>query len=549
MKKIALLLFLSCGSIYSFAQGTFSGDLMMNLNFFQRDSSIKASGNPLYNNYLSGSEGWLDLRYNIKGFTFFVRADAFNNSNLKNPTQANTAFGIGAWSVSKEMKDLTISVGYIYDQIGSGILFRAYEDRGLLIDNALVGISLKYKLTNNISVKGFTGQQKENNLSGNNNPLTVSQKYAPVIRAFEGDGDFNVGKVHLVPGVGVLNRTLDAVSYSTTEGAVPKDPVTGNGVFTPVYNMYAFTAFNTLTVGNFSWYAEGSYKTQEAIATPADSIVNKPGNVEYTTIGYAQKGVAINLTGKRTDAYVMRTSYGEKLLDGMLNWQPIVARLRTQRLISRYSPASQDYSEMAGNADVLLSPSEYVNYELTYCHINTLDNVQLYREGYAQAEYLKWEKWRLMGGGQYLVYNTAVYLQHPGAPMLYAETGFAEATYKFTSNKSLRFEAEYMNTKQDYGSWIFALIEYNLAPKWSVSASDMYNIVPNKNSDNPNYDATLHKVPNPSHYYNIYTAYTKGPNRFSIAYVKQVDGINCSGGVCRYEPAFSGVKATVTSSF
>jgi len=77
----------------------------------------------------------------------------------------------------------------------------------------------------------------------------------------------------------------------------------------------------------------------------------------------------------------------------------------------------------------------------------------------------------------------------------------------------------------------------------------MYNIVPNKNSDNPNYDATLHKVPNPSHYYNIYTAYTKGPNRFSIAYVKQVDGINCSGGVCRYEPAFSGVKATVTSSF
>src|SRR5579872_181977 len=134
MKKTTILFFLIIISLRGLAQGTFSGDLMMNLNFFQRDTNIKASGNPLYNNYLSGSEGWLGLRYNIKGFTFFLRADAFNNSNLKNPTSASTDFGIGAWSISKEMKNLSITVGSIYDQIGSGILFRAYEDRGLLID-------------------------------------------------------------------------------------------------------------------------------------------------------------------------------------------------------------------------------------------------------------------------------------------------------------------------------------------------------------------------------------------------------------------------------
>src|ERR1700749_3798176 len=121
MKKIFILTLLTFSTIQLFAQdqGVFSGDLMMNLNVFQRDSNIKASGNPLYDNYLSGSEGWLDLRYSIKGFTFFVRADAFNNSNLYNPVQAMSGFGIGAWSITKEMKDLTISVGYIYDQIGS----------------------------------------------------------------------------------------------------------------------------------------------------------------------------------------------------------------------------------------------------------------------------------------------------------------------------------------------------------------------------------------------------------------------------------------------
>ena len=74
----------------------------------------------------------------------------------------------------------------------------------------------------------------------------------------------------------------------------------------------------------------------------------------------------------------------------------------------------------------------------------------------------------------------------------------------------------------------------------------MYNVVVNKNGDNP-YPADVNKKPN--NYYNLYVAYSKGPNRFSLAYVKQVDGYNCSGGVCRYEPAFSGVKATITSSF
>src|ERR1700761_8933304 len=146
MKKAAILFLLLFITGKILAQGTFSGDLMMNMNFFQRDTNIKASNNPLYDNYLSGSEGWLDLRYTNKGFTVFARVDAFNNSNLKNPTEANTSFGIGAWSVSKQTKDLTITAGYIYDQVGSGILFRAYENRGLLIDNALVGFELKYKI-------------------------------------------------------------------------------------------------------------------------------------------------------------------------------------------------------------------------------------------------------------------------------------------------------------------------------------------------------------------------------------------------------------------
>ncbi|MBA3829840.1 MAG: hypothetical protein H0X33_12950 [Taibaiella sp.] len=536
MRKIYLFLILCACSVGSFAQGTFSGDFQMNLNFFQRDSSIKASGNPLYDNYLNGNEGWLDLRYNNNGFTIFARADIFNNSNLKNPTQANTAFGIGAWSVSKDMKDLSITVGYIYTQIGSGILFRAYEDRGLLIDNALVGIQLKYRLTDNISMKGFTGQQKNNDLG--TNPLTVSQRYAPIIKGFNIEGDFSLGKkqtTHLLPGIGILNRTLDQASMDAVVSTINAQDLKTR--FEPMYNMYAFSLYNTLTVGDFSWYAEGVYKTHEAILEN-NALVDKPGNVVFTTLGYARKGLGINFTGKRTQDFVMRTSPNEILLNGMLNWQPIVARIRPQRLMSRYTPASQEISEIAGGVDVLIAPSEYLSFITNYTHINTLDNVELYRELYLEADYQGFDSWVLEAGIQLMHYNQQIYQVRPNVPIIIAATPFAEVTYKFDKKRSLRVEAQYMDTKQDYGSWVFGLVEFNIAPKWSISASDMYNVTPNY--------ALVNKA---NHYYNIYTSYTKGPHRFSLSYVKQVDGINCTGGVCRYEPAFSGIKANITSSF
>ncbi|MFI5196148.1 MAG: DUF6029 family protein, partial [Chitinophagales bacterium] len=521
--------------------------LMMNLNFFQRDTTIKASGNPLYDNALSGSDGWLDLRYNVSGFTFFVRADAFNNSNLKNPTQPSTDFGIGAWSVTKDLKDLSMTVGSIYDQVGSGILFRAYEDRGLLIDNALVGIELKYKLTNNILLKGFTGQQK------NNSAILIDEAvhtppYGPVIKGFNAEGDFSAGKMHIIPGIGVLNRTLDINSMNSVVANIDALPVSKR--FEPMYNMYAFSAYNTITYKNFSWYLEGAYKTHEAVYEDS-LLVNKPGNVEYTSINYGRKGIALSLTGKRTQDFIMRTSPNEVLLNGMMNWQPVVAVLRPERLMSRYTPASQDISEMAGTANLLASPNDVTNLTFTYTNINTLNNVKLYREAYAEAYYQGFKSWIIQLGAQYLEYNIFLYQTRTDTTtkVVYAITPFTEITYRISEKKSLRAEVQYMGTKQDYGSWVFALLEYDIAPKWSVSFSDMYNVSVNKNKDNPNATDPGFSTKKGNNYYNLYVAYTKGANRFSLAYVKQVDGINCTGGVCRYEPAFSGVKATLTSSF
>lgn len=528
MKRFtAFLTLLVCA--YSSAQaqdwGKLSGDIMMNTNFFNRDAEINAANNPLYDNYLSGGEGWLGLRYQNKGFTAMLRADAFHNSNLYNPIQAMNGFGIGAWSLSKEYEGLTLTAGYIYDQIGSGILFRSYEDRGLLIDNALVGLHLKYQFTDNFFVKGFTGQSKN-----------VFERYRPIIKGLNAEGNITVGeKVFLTPGVGALNRTFDETTMKDIASNINSQPLDTR--FVPKFNMYAFTAYNTLTAGDFSWYVEGSYKTEDAIVD-ANRLQNKTGNVLFTTLSWARKGIAVNLTGKRTENFEMRTSPNEVLIRGLMNWQPIVARLRPQRLMARYTPASLNLSELAAGADVLIAPNEDLSITLNYTHINTLNETKLYREVYTEVEYRGWEHFKLQVGNQYMEYNQELYQIKPLVPMIIAWTPFFELTYIINDKMSIRTEWEYQHTKQDFGSWIFGLVEFNIAPRWSFAVSDMYNPTPGPAATTGS-----------QHYYNIFFAHTKGPHRFTASYVKQVEGINCTGGVCRYEPAFSGVRFGLTSTF
>lgn len=529
MKKILLSVSILAYSFGVFAQGTLSGDFMTNVNYYQRDSGILTPDNSLYNDYLSGGESWLSLRYNYKGFTAFVRADAFHNSNLYDPKIAISGYGLGAWSLSKDIKGLTATAGYIYDQIGSGILFRSYEDRGLLLDNALVGLHLKYQLNDHLFVKGFTGQQKN---------VRNFTRYNPIIKGLNIEGDYTLGNnVHISPGIGMLNRTMDNESWLPVKSKVDAQDTSHR--FYPRYNTYAFTAYNNLTVGDFSWYIEGAYKTHEAIEK--DNVLQDlPGNVVYSTLGYARKGFAINLTGKRTENFVMRTSPNELLLRGLMNWQPIVARLRPQRLLARYTPASQDLSELALGTDVLISPSDNLDLTLNYTHINTLNDVKLYRELYGEINYRGLENWIFMAGAQYLEYNQKLY-QVKDVPLFTAFTPFVEATYRFNDKTSIRTEWEYMFAKNDFGSWIFGLVELTIAPHWSFAVSDMY--ITKLNPHN------LSGLKEPAHYYNIFAAYTKGPHRFTLSYVKQVDGINCTGGVCRYEPAFSGLKLGISSTF
>lgn len=535
--RLALIAFgLITLPFYSLAQSSLSGDLQTNVNFFNRDTSIAAAGTPQYDNLRSGSESWLSLRYAQNDFSAFIRIDGFYNSNLYNPQTSYNGIGLGALTLSKTIGELTVTGGTIYDQIGSGILFRAYEDRGLLIDNALQGVHVKFKPSEHFSVKGMMGYQKSTALFGAGT-APLFPHYDPVIKAINAEGDVQVaGKYNFAPGIGVLNRTLDQKSMTAIAGTINNLPLVDR--FVPKYNMYAASIYNTFTSGSFSIYTEAAYKTEEAISNGIQ-LQSRSGNVLYGTASYARKGFAVNASAKRTENFEMRTSPNEVLLAGMLNWQPVIARLRPQRLLARYSPASQNLSEVALGGDMLIAPNDDVTITLNYTHINTISDTKLYREVYGDLD------WRNLGpinfqvGAQYLVYNRKVYQVNPTARTLTAFTPFTEVTYRLNEKKSIRMEAEYMFTEDDLGPQAFLLVEYNIAPRLSLAVSDMYLVNPSNES----------AIKQNKHFYQFFGAYTRGPHRFTAAYVRQVEGVNCTGGVCRYEPAFNGLKFSLTSSF
>ncbi|MCB0685340.1 MAG: hypothetical protein KDC53_02410 [Saprospiraceae bacterium] len=536
-KPFYLFLLLLNVQLYAQEEGHLSGQLMINGNVFIEDQAIGASNTPQYDHQIFGSEVWLDLNYQLKGFDVGIRMDIFNNSNLLNPRDSYTGQGVGKWYVKKQLDDLSIQVGYIYDQIGSGLIFRSYEERPLLIDNGLIGASLSYALASNLSVKAFGGKQKN-----------LFSTYDSFMKGMALDAFLELGKenkIALAPGFGFVNKTFsdDQINdlINTVRNYTPADSL---GLY---YNSYAFSVYNTLSVGPISWYVEGAYKSKDIYFDPdarrqlfngettLGKFRNDPGSVLYTSLSLGLKGFGATLEYKRTENFVFRADPFATLNRGLVNYLPPMSKINSYRLKSRYTPATQDLAEQAFQVELRYALSKKLKVVHYLSNITDLDGKQLYREYDTELVYRKSSANQWTVGLQSQHYSQEVYEGKAGVPVVTTYTPYVEWFYRFTSRKSLRLESQYMDTKQDFGSWLFFLAEYNIAPRWSFAVSDMYNVSPAKTKD--------------LHYPRVDAVYVKNTNRFTLSFIKQVEGVVCAGGICRLEPAFSGIRFTLNSSF
>ncbi len=551
---LALPLIALCFSGFAQNNSHITGSLQANGNFFfASDSVLGTAGIPQYDHQKFGAETWLSLNYSHNGLDAGMRFDMFNNSNLFNPNASYSDVGIGRWYVHKQIDKFDISGGYLYDQIGSGIIYRAYEERTLMIDNALFGAQVGYQINDDWKVRAFTGRQKQQ-----------FDRYGTILRGGVIEGFIkpdSTKNFSLAPGVGIVGRTF---TDETIDDA--KFEVAGylkDEQIDLQYNTYAATVFNTLTAGDFTWYLEAATKTKDVINDPNEprsiiignvldtvngKLVNREGYTIYSSLAYSKKGFGITLEAKRSKYFSFRQNPNALGVQGAINFLPPMAKQNTYRLTARFAPATQELGEQALQLDVRYKLSKKLSVGVNFSDIQFLDGTELYREITPEFTYKQKRKWQLIGGLQILKYNIFVYQGKDS--YVNALTPYAEFLYKFSPRKSIRVEGQYLATEEEFGSWVNGLVEVGFAPHWIFYASDMYklehgtldpSLSPEKAKEKTKYDGT--------HFPSVGIVYSRKSNRVSLAYVKQVEGINCAGGICRLEPAFHGARLTLNSSF
>ena len=549
--RFVLALFFSAFSVFLAAQEqniSVSGNLESNTNFYMRDPNIGAANTPQYEHQQIGNDSWLTLRAQVYGFELGIRYDYFLNSALLNPSESYTDQGIGRWYAGKKIGKFSVLGGHIYDQIGSGIIFRAYEERALLIDNALVGLRLSYDLSPNWTIKGMTGRQKN-----------LFDLYPSVLTGGSLEGYVpldTAGRITLSPGFGIMHKTLADEQMEALAGTLSQYTPT-DFIDSVPYNTIAFTLYNTLYVGQFSWYVEGAYKTPDAMynddatrtlwtgVESTGKYILESGYVFYTTLSYAGGGLGLTGQYKRTHNFNFRADPFATLNHGMINFLPPMSRVNTYRLTARYAPATQEFEEEAIQLDATYRINKNWSVLVNVARITrpgATENADPYTEVFTQFTWKKPKEWTLVGGVQYVQYDQELYEGKPGVPKVVAVTPYADFLYKLNQKESLRTELQYMNSDEDFGSWLYFLEEYSISPHWSFELSDMWNI-----KSNPEH--TTSALKDNLHFPTVGAAYSKGGTRYALRYVKQVEGIVCSGGICRLEPAFSGFKFNVSSNF
>ncbi len=537
MKRLIVLF--SAISLLSFAskaqdQGILSGDLQTNAGFYNYDSKIKTTTTQ-YLHQLSSAESWLLLNYRYNGYTITGRYDLYSNSPLLNPQEAYTAQGLGFYSITKDFDKFSITAGSFYDQIGSGIIFRAFEERTIGLDYAVQGGRFRWAPNDSFMFKAFAGVQKYR-----------FDVRSSTIKGANAEKVWGWPKFSFVTGTGIMNRTLDQATINQLTDQINALPIQQRVGFDPKYNVYAYTFYNTLRAGEFTLYSEYAGKTKEATfidTTSAGSgqmaLRNKAGDVLYGILNYSHPGIGITLQYKKINSFILRSSPYDQLLVGEIDFLPPLSKQQAFRLPARYSISAREQGEEGFQGEVTYSISEHSTFDLNIAHITMPDNgKEIYREYYLDLNQKISKRVKTISGVQFIIYDQQVYQGTANAPVVHAFTPFTEWTFKIDNamRKSIRFEAQYLFTKQDLGDFAYGLVEFNWAPRYSFSASDMVNTKPTKGNEIV-------------HYPTLFGVYTYKQTRFTGGYIKQVQGVVCTGGVCRVEPAFSGFKVGMVTNF
>ena len=551
----------------SFAQtttdlGNIHGNFQIDAANYQRDTIIGADpGSEVFRYNAFGN-----INYTKGGFSAGMRYESYNPP-LIGYLAGCKGSGVPYRFARYQHKDIDITVGNFYEQFGSGITLRAYENRGLLYDNALDGMRVIFTPRNGITLKGLVGKQR-----------TYFSLSPGVVRGL--DGEVNI--MELFDSVLGNYKTKVILGGSfVSKYQVDQDP-------TLVLPENVGTSAGRLSVirGGFNFNAEYAYKINDP--SYQNKLSYKPGQAIIASTSYGTNGFSIMFAGKMLDNMSFRSDRNATNTIDMINYHPDLSKFHTYSLMAYYPYGTQANGEVGGSGEIQykvkkgtwlggkygmdITVNGSVFYALDTTGINSsADSIKQlkYSTNYGNVgdefyhdfnieitkKLSKKLKFTLMYANQFLnqsvvQFNTLDKEEHPDVS---SHIGVLDITYKYKSNSAIRFEtqgffgtydykeAKYesngeLNKKNNTGSWLSGLIEWTPTSHWSITVADQYNY------NNPIESKRVH-------YYFGMIGYVNGPTRISVSYGRQRQGIFCAGGVCRFVPSSSGLSVSISSSF
>lgn len=542
MKKLTILFVLSLLSVSAFAEqregektkGRLTGSFETNSIFYVEDA--KSGAITPQDNF--GSNNYLKLDYYHGKFSAGIQGEAYMPVLQGYPTDL-TKVALTNYYAQWVDDSFSVTAGTFYEQFGSGLLFRAYEDRTLGMNNALTGARFTYNYKDIVALKAIWGMPR------------LGMKFTDT-QVRGGDISFAISNLvgwkatHLAVEGSVINR-YEAISADLKEeGGKPSSTGFSGRVN---FEHKGFVVRGEYIDAGERHYPNGAY---DGVNDPRIDLI-KNGNAQLVELGYSGHGLGVNVTARRLEYMDMPTVYRNTSTANALNYIPALTA-QYSYLLMNLNPYIVQPSTLLGS---YIAPGEIGGQVDIYYNVarrtklggkrgmklglNYSTYWSLAADRSAKADNLLWQSINFTLEKQItrkfklnFLYSFQEYNDSHGVNNYTWKTNIfvADMLYKWTPTLSTRLELQYLLSKDDDKDWMAALAEVNFAPHWSLYVSDMYN----------------HGKTN-LHYYNAGVSYTKSRTRIQLSYGRNRAGVVCSGGVCRNIPAYTGANLMITTSF
>lgn len=525
--------------------GRFSGSFETNSIYYVPDKDVRMNTTP--DNRI-GSNNFAKLEYNNGRLTVGVQFEYYGKALQGFNSELDGAKVMTKYAMWNDRK-FSITVGDIFEQFGSGLVLRSWEDRDLGFNNSIMGARFTYNFNDYVNLKTLWGRPRmamdylDTDIYAADLSVSLSKL-------------FGMHKSYLALEGSYVNRYEDRSAWVAANMSNNMSLWSGRVVYETDFGL--------------SLRGEVAGKGRDVFITPASLADQKSGNVQLAEISYNGNGFGISLIGRRMEYMTSRLTDDPMNVAAMsgdlnvMNYLPALTRQHTYMLASLTPHQIEERGEQGGQLDVFYNVKKGSALGGRYgmkLHLNAsayfpIDRgkTSLGAEGDRYITYTDVsadidKKWNRSFETTFLYSFQGYNPTHGAGSTLYKSHIFVlDMLYKFNRKTSLRAELQYLYSEDDYGDygddWWGALVELNLAPSWSFFVSDMYNWgYGEKWNDNG-------KMKNvKQHYYNGGVSYSKGRVRASISYGRHRAGYVCSGGVCRMVPAYTGANFTLSASF